>query len=116
MQKEARRHTMYAKGWHIWLTISFIVLPFLFLFVFAGIGHISSRALLVDLGYSTYRMAIAYVIAALVAWVCAVSFYSGKRSTVALPVFDVLQSFPTFAALPAAVAIWGTTDTTVIIF
>ena len=107
---------LYAKGWHVWLTMMFIVLPFLFLFVFAGIGHISASALLTDLGYSAYRMLIAYVIAAILAWVMAVSFYSGKRANVALPLFDVLQSFPTFAALPAAVAIWGASNTTVIIF
>ncbi len=43
-------------------------------------------------------------------------FYKGKVATVALPVFDVLQSFPTFAALPIAVTLWGPSEMTIISF
>jgi len=35
---------------------------------------------------------------------------------VALPIFDVLQSFPTFAVLPLATLAWGSSNTTVIFF
>src|SRR5205814_1236311 len=58
----------------------------------------------------------AFTIALVLAWMLAVLFYKGKRSNVALPLFDVLQSFPTFAALPLAVAVWGPSNTTVIFF
>lgn len=44
------------------------------------------------------------------------AFYRGRRALVALPIFDVLQSFPTFAALPLAVAAYGPSSTIVIIF
>lgn len=116
MHKGAHTWLMYAKSWHVWLTLMFIVLPFLYVFVFAGVGHISAKSLFVDLGYSAYRMTVAFVIAVVLAWLMAIGFYRGKRAHIALPFFDVLQSFPTFAALPAAVALWGASDTTVIVF
>jgi ABC-type nitrate/sulfonate/bicarbonate transport system permease component len=46
----------------------------------------------------------------------AVAFFRGKRALVALPVFDVLQSFPTFAALPLAIYFWGPSNFTTIFF
>ena len=49
-------------------------------------------------------------------WVLAMLFYKGPSSVIALPVFDVLQSVPTFAALPIAVLYFGPSATTVIIF
>lgn len=44
------------------------------------------------------------------------TFYKGKRAAVVLPIFDVLQSFPTFAALPLATLAWGPSNSTVILF
>ena len=35
---------------------------------------------------------------------------------IALPIFDVMQSFPTFAALPLATVVWGPSNTTIIFF
>jgi ABC-type nitrate/sulfonate/bicarbonate transport system permease component len=40
----------------------------------------------------------------------------GQVLDVALPVFDVLQSFPTFAALPLAIYFWGPSNFTTIFF
>ncbi len=61
-------------------------------------------------------MIVAYIIAALLGWTGAVLFYKGRRGDVALPIFDVLQSFPAFAALPIAVRIMGASNTVVIAF
>jgi ABC-type nitrate/sulfonate/bicarbonate transport system permease component len=101
---------------HLLITFLFIVVPLLFLWVFAGIAHVTASTLFIELGTSVTRLAIAYVIAAVLAWGFAIMFYRGKFAAVALPIFDVLQSFPTFAALPLATYVWGRSDTTVILF
>ncbi len=97
-------------------TVGLLVLPFLLLLVFARVTRFSAAELFADLWTSMLRLAAAYVIAAVLAWILAVLFYRGKRSIVALPVFDVLQSFPTFAALPIAISFWGDGNVTVIVF
>jgi NitT/TauT family transport system permease protein len=101
------------------LFTSFLVaFPFVFLFVGTQIGNIAFGPLMKDLALSTYRLAIAYFISVTLAWVLAVSFYQGLRGKVALPIFDVLQSFPTFAAMPMAVYVLGpeNIDTTIVFF
>lgn len=113
--KHHRVH-IYAKEWHLVFTFFVLVLPLLFLIVFAGLTHVAVLGLLTELTRSVWRLGVAYIIAVFLAWVSAVLFYRGKAATVALPVFDVLQSFPTFAALPLATYFWGRTDTTVILF
>lgn len=107
---------IYQSRLHLALTLAFVVLPVLYFLLFTNTAHISGNELGGDIIVSFVRILIAYVIAAALAWVCAVLFYRGKRSLVALPVFDVLQSFPTFAALPIAVVLLGQSDTTVITF
>ncbi len=98
------------------MTIGFLLLPFVFFLFISEFAHIGVSTLLKDLSISFTRITIAYVIAALLGWLCAVAFYKGRQSNVALPLFDVLQSFPTFAALPLAVYAWGPTSFTVIFF
>lgn len=114
----AKRHRIhiYRSWWHLVVTFFFIVTPFLFLWTFSGVAHIPTARLFEELGISVARLALAYAIAAVLAWASAISFYRGKASVVALPIFDVLQSFPTFAALPLATYVWGRSDTTVVIF
>jgi ABC-type nitrate/sulfonate/bicarbonate transport system permease component len=107
---------IYRTPLHLFITFGLMILPLLFLWIFAGISDIAVGTLLGELGISVARLAGAYAIAASVGWLCAVLFYRGKASTVALPIFDVLQSFPTFAALPLATYLWGRTDTTVVLF
>ena len=97
-------------------TLLIILAPFVFLLVFADSYNIPSAQLFTEIFLSFYRMVIAYLIAAILGWVFAISFFRGRRASVALPIFDVLQSFPTYAALPLAVAFLGESDTTVIIF
>ncbi|MBI4225350.1 MAG: ABC transporter permease subunit [Candidatus Sungbacteria bacterium] len=105
---------IYQKRRHMVATLVVLVAPFLFLLVFSRLGHIATGTLFFDVFVSCVRLLIAYVIAAVLAWICAAAFYRGKRSVVALPVFDVLQSFPTFAALPVATLLWGVSEATVI--
>lgn len=117
MPKMGHRHLKIYKSWrHVVVTILFLVVPFLFLLFFAKISHVATSNLLLDTSISLWRMLIAYLIAALLGWLFAVLLYKGKRATIALPFFDVLQSFPTYAGLPLAVLYWGKSNFTVIFF
>lgn len=107
---------IYKSRLHLAVTLFFIVIPFLFLLVFARFTHIAASKLFSDVFISFTRLSISYFIAAVLAWVSAVLFYHGKRAAIALPIYDVLQSFPTFAALPLATYYWGPTNFTIIFF
>lgn len=107
---------IYQNWRHLAITFFFLFLPFSFFLIFTNLTHIGTAGLLADISRSVFRIFIAYLIATILGWFFAVSFYRGKRATIALPVFDVLQSFPTFAALPLATYLLGPSDTTVIIF
>jgi ABC-type nitrate/sulfonate/bicarbonate transport system permease component len=50
------------------------------------------------------------------AWGLVVILVRGKTSTPTLAAFDVLQSVPTFALLPVAVHVWGSSAVTIIFF
>lgn len=116
MPNQTKRFKIYGSRLHIVATVSFVLIPFLFLLLFSSFTHVASGRLLHDISISTWRLLVAYIIAAVLGWVFAVSFYQGKKATIALPAFDVLQSFPTFAALPLAVFFWGHTSSVVILF
>ncbi len=105
-----------ARMWTVIRAGAIFALPILFFVGFTFFLHLSADELWTDVANSLWRLAIAYVLSLSLAWVAAVLFYRGRRAGVALPVFDVLQSFPTFAALPLAVTFFGPTNTTVIIF
>ncbi|MBI3335353.1 MAG: ABC transporter permease subunit [Candidatus Portnoybacteria bacterium] len=107
---------IYASRWHLGVTLTVIILPFLFFLVFSRIAHITTRTLALHLLISFLRLFTAYIIAVLLAWIAAIAFYRGRRAAIALPIFDVLQSFPTFAALPLAALFWGKSNFTVIFF
>lgn len=107
---------VYKNKFHLTATLGIIAVPFLFFLLFSKIANLSLPTLLSDLARSTIRLMIAYSIAAIIGWLCAVLFYRGKRAAFALPIFDVLQSFPTFAALPIAVTLWGPSEITIISF
>lgn len=109
-------HSFYQSGWHLAATFAIIVVPFVYLLLFAYWSQLDQRALYASLLVSCLRMLVAYLIAVTVAWLCAVAFYRGKRAAIALPIFDVLQSLPTFAALPLAVLAFGQDNFTVIFF
>ena len=106
----------YKNRLHLLITLVFVIMPFLFILIFSKLAHLTSGQLFKDLSVSFLRILIAYIIAAILAWLLAAAFYKGKRAIVALPVFDVLQSFPTFAILPLATYFWGASNFTIIFF
>ncbi len=113
----ARTHLkIYESRRHLAVTLFTLIIPFIALLVFSRYAHIAAPVLFKNVFVSVGRLAVAYVIAAALGWLLAVLFYRGKRSAVALPLFDVLQSFPTFAALPIAALYWGPSNFTVIFF
>jgi NitT/TauT family transport system permease protein len=102
--------------WQILSSLILLGMPFLFLLGFARSFGLKASSLFADLGVSSLRLAIAYVIAVTLAWVSAAAFHRGRGAAVVLPLFDVLQSFPTFAALPLATLVWGRSNVTVVVF
>lgn len=107
---------IYRSRTHLWVTLIIVAVPFVFLLFFTRLTHIASSILLIDVAVSAARIIIAYVCAVIIAWLCAVLFYKGRVADVALPIFDVLQSFPTFAILPLATYIWGPSNYTLVFF
>ena len=107
---------IYSSWKHLAATFGIVVLPFLFFLFFSRLTAIRVSDLFLDLTVSFARLVIAYGLALVLAWVLASLFYRGWRGDVALPIFDVLQSFPTFAALPMGVYFFGASDATIILF
>lgn len=116
--QEMKRHRVhiYRSRSHLWITILTMIAPFVYLLLFSKIANIASTTLFLDLLVSCWRLLVAYAVAVGLGWLMAVCFYRGRRAIVMLPVFDVLQSFPTFAALPIGVYFWGRTNFTTIFF
>ncbi|MFO0702507.1 MAG: ABC transporter permease subunit [Candidatus Andersenbacteria bacterium] len=110
------RGPIYLSGLHLAATFALVVVPLVLLLVVALVTGISPAGLFGDIGVSTLRLLVAYVVAVVLAWVAAVAFYHGRRAAVALPIFDVLQSIPSFAALPFAVYLLGPSNVTVVLF
>jgi NitT/TauT family transport system permease protein len=108
--------SIYTSKIQLLVTLSFVIAPVIFLLVVAQFTSLTVTGLFIDFSDSIFRLVAAYGIAVLLAWGLALAFATGKRSKVALPVFDVLQSFPTFALVPLAVLTFGSTNTTVIFF
>lgn len=111
-----KRGKIYQSRLHLAVTFILVVGPLLFLFFFSRLAHIATGSLLVDISFSLWRLLVAYIIAAFFGWLLAIAFYRGRRSNIALPFFDVLQSFPTFALLPLVTLFWGTSNVTVVAF
>lgn len=108
-----RQVKIYQSKLHVLFTIFILVAPFLFILVFSQFASIAAKTLFLDLFASVERMVIAYVIAGVLGWLLAVLFYS-RKSAIALPIFDVLQNFPTFTVLPLAVSLLGNSNFVVI--
>lgn len=111
-----RRYRIYVSSRHLLATLFFVAAPFVFLLVFSRFAHLAGKELFTNVFISTGRLLIAYGAALVLAWAAAVLFYRGRAAMVALPAFDVLQSIPTYAALPIATLAWGRSNFTVIFF
>lgn len=116
MAHPRNKFKIYQSRTHLLITLLFLILPFAFFLIFSEFIKIPATELFSDIFGSLTRMLIAYIIAAILGWLCAVLFFKGKRSIIALPLFDVLQSFPTFAALPLTVYFLGASSLTIILF
>ncbi len=101
---------------HLLVAFGLIFLPLAGLFAFSLVSGLEFQRVMYDLGVSTMRLFIAFVIAMILAWGLVVWLVRGKTSTPTLAAFDVLQSVPTFALLPVAVHIWGPSTSTIIFF
>ena len=110
------RLKIYKSRVHLALTLFLVIAPFIFLLFFAKIEQIATTTLFAATFSSIYRVVIAYFISAGLAWTFAVILHKGKPAIIGIPIFDVLQSVPSFAALPIAVLYWGSSDFIVIFF
>ncbi|OGZ99381.1 MAG: hypothetical protein A3A28_04465 [Candidatus Sungbacteria bacterium RIFCSPLOWO2_01_FULL_47_32] len=107
---------IYKKRWHLVVTFLTIVLPIVFIFVFSKIGGISAGGVFVDIGASFVRVIFAYIISVALAIVFSLLLGSAKAEAFFLPLFDVLQSFPSFALLPIFSIWFGVGNITAILF
>ena len=103
-------------GWHGVTLVLFFSLPLIAFALYARFTDIPTALIFSNLQISILRMTIAYTVSAFLGWLCAVLFYKGNVARIALPFFDVLQSIPTYAALPLAVALLGPSDLVVVLF
>jgi len=116
MAVRRNRARIYHSWWHVIFAFLVILVPFLFLFIFSEFAHIAATTLFFNVLVSIARLAVAYAVSVVAAWVLAICFYQGKRAVIALPIFDVLQSIPIYAALPIAALLMGPSTFTVIFF
>lgn len=107
---------IYHKRWHVLATLLIVLLPFLFVAFVLPLTVEQKKAFTGDLLISTVRLGVGYVISVFLATLFALFLTRGKIGAFFLPFFDVMQSFPTFAALPLVMRYFGASNTTVIIF
>src|SRR2546423_1203642 len=107
---------IYHNKLHLLLTLSLVVLPFLFIAVGLPLNSDQKLLFLNQLIVSFGRLVIAYIISGALALLLALFLSRGRVGNVFLPIFDVMQSFPTFAMLPLAVYWLGAGNITVILF
>lgn len=101
---------------HLIVAFGILIFPLVALLVFAFVTDLNFGEALYDLSISMWRLAIAFVIATVVAWILVVTLVGDRTDSPALAIFDVLQSLPTFVILPIAVHTFGQTEATIIAF
>lgn len=116
MQHHHRYLSIYRHRGHLLATIGIAALPFLFLFLVSRLTSIEVAAFAKGLGHSSMRLAIAYAVSLVFAIAFGFLAAEKKFNAVALPLFDVLQSFPTFAILPLLTLTFGVSDAAIIFF
>ena len=101
---------------HILIAFAVIIVPIALLVWFSLISGINFQSLASDIALSMSRLFVAFIIAAALAWLLAVFLTHGKAGELSLPIFDVLQSMPSFAVLPLAIIYFGKSDVTIVTF
>jgi len=107
---------IYKKRVHILITFGILVLPILFILFAGKISNLSTHSLILGLGISLTRLAIAYLVSLVLAIFLAVLLGQGKLGNFFVPVFDLLQNMPSFAMIPIFILLLGRTDTMAILF
>ncbi len=107
---------IYKNRWHLLSAFALILLPFLFVAFVLPLNLAEKLWFLQQLSLSALRLFAAYAISAILSIVLALFLSRGKIGNFFLPIFDVMQSFPTFAMLPLVVYWFGASNITVIIF
>lgn len=107
---------IYKKRWHLAVTFLFLLLPFIYIVIFSPLTGLHTKQVLIDMGASFMRVMVAYVLSLIVACVFGIFLGQGKLGDFFLPVFDVLQSFPSFALLPLFTLWLGVGNTAAILF
>lgn len=107
---------LYKRKLHVWVTFGILLLPFLFMLLSTNLPWNEKVDFLQDLGVSTVRLIVAFVASVIIASILGITLSRGKLGNFFLPVFDVLQSFPTFAMLPLALRWFGASETTILFF
>jgi len=101
------------KYWISIATVAFLLLIVIFLVIFS---NLNSFDLLVGFLVSLFRVSVAYLIALVLALTIALLITSSaKIENIMLPIFDVFQSFPSFALFPALVIAFHSTELIIIL-
>ena len=110
-------HFSVNRSWkHLAVAFAILLLPLAGFFLFSKVSGIAFGTTMYDLGVSMWRLAIAFIISTILAWVFVVVLIKGRTEGPTLAIFDVLQSLPTFTILPLAVRYLGSGQTTIIAF
>ncbi len=107
---------IYRNKAHLLITLGLVILPFVFVAFLLPLDLAKKSLFITELLWSSFRLLIAYIIASVLSLVLALLFSRGRLGNIFLPLFDVMQSFPTFAMLPLVVYWFGASNITVIIF
>lgn len=110
------RSRIYKRKWHLAVTFLVIVAPFLFILFFSRLTGVETKSVFADLAASFGRILVAYIIAAVLGVLFATLLSTGKIGDLLLPLFDVLQSFPSFAFVPLFMLWFGAGSLAAIIF
>ncbi len=116
MQKKRKYVRIYKRRWHAFVTTLVVALPFLFVWFAAPKGLVNTDEFISGLIASSLRLVVAFGVSVVIALVLGLTLTRGKLGDFFLPLFDVMQSFPSFAILPLAVTYFGKSDLTVITF
>jgi ABC-type nitrate/sulfonate/bicarbonate transport system permease component len=99
----AHRHSLF--NWRSSVFVVLLLFAFLIFLSLSGMVQIDQQMFFLGLSASFLRVIVAYVIALFLSIVIALAITSNSEvEDIFLPIFDVLQSFPSFALFPILVA------------
>ncbi len=112
-----RRHALQYRRFTTAIGLVLFAVAGLILLAIANVSQLSATNLLGGFIISLLRVIIAYVIAAILAVALALLITANRRAEAfLLPIFDVLQSFPSFALFPVLVVALASQPEVIIVF